>query len=809
MSSSSGVESFDPELLRALLNAQAQSSGESPFVAARSVIEAKLKENISSENPEKIDSKLLILLNKLEVSSQILNQLKDSFTEIKKIQEEKFSELTFIVEKDFESPEKLAQALKNYDHSKILKEINALKEHIKNDPSVNLKDKEVIENLEKNIKLLLREIKLLIPDVKDFPGRTSGSQFETEKGNKPNQAQPRLQETQRPQAREALKPHAREFPDAETRTGKKIDIQHPAEGDAARSDKVRTFEKALDRLSLDKQGMQFAKATTKLLEVLHVVAERKDYGPEEQEKLVKVIKQQILQLQNVEESIKKLLISPSGESQLTTLVKVLENIKLEEVPANNPEQLKYKEFIQELKLALNSMIAQNTPEADIKNFLLTVLEKIYKEFKLEPLNLRILKDMELSDISEFLKPEQIVNLKLIESQIKLIIDSPKESMFDQVKKDGSPSELKLVLKSRELSVLIDMMDKLTEDDTLKNSELFRNVDKFKTSIKDIIRSNTLPEAAEKEVRKLMLEFSESGIIKETLNKAEIFNINKPDIKQTEQLKLVADLIKEVLKNDASLLELQDIEHVKVTRIVTSASYKALTQLLKQLDQGMPNPGNATANEIVDFAGNLLDKIDRAKTGSVQKLNEHLTKALDKLETRFISQQPEISEMPLSTLNVSALRNLESMATSQDTFQKLNPIMRNMGEPVLLLFPFAMQGLMSKVEVSISARKGTEEEDGNSRGKKGKQGRQFHENVRFSVTLPNIGEIHVSVLHSDDEVMVIFDFKREGMSTRMEPVLAGLETVLRSAGYKKVHVSSSSKQVKEDRPNLLNVLLKNI
>jgi hypothetical protein len=742
-----GIESFDSELLRAFINSQGKTADGDPLAAARRLIENTIKENVTQTGSDKVNSELLSLLNKLELNSEIISQLKENFTEIKNSQDAQLSKLNIPAEEDFEVPEKLIKALRDYNPEETLKAVRNVKEIINGDPEISPKTREAVEEIEKNIKQVLKELKPYLDLQEDGPQPLST--FFTEKV--PNIV---------------LKPETTE--------------------------KLLSFERALDKLSLSQEFLKLEKPGDKLLLLLHTVAEKKDSDPEVKAKLEEVVRQQIELLKNIEDPIKKLLISPSSEGQLTTLIRVLENINIDEIPADNPLQQKYNDFINQLTMTLKNMLGDSVPEKNVKDYLFKVLDTIYKEFKLEPLETRIFKGLDFSDIKEFLRPEQIVSLKLIEAQINLILNSPKESLFEQ-KKGDNPGEVILAIKSKELQVLLELLER---------PEAKEAADKVKPLIIEILKNGTLPEAADKEVRKVLKEVNET-VIKETIEKNANNPVQKLDEKQGAQLKLLSDLIKEVIQNEIKLgSELTDSAILE--KISASPVFKNLVQLLKKIDQSLPGPYNALENDFVEFAGTLLEKIEHNKASSVSKLSENLSKALDKLDTKFLSQISIEKETVLGPLNLSALKNLENIASGQEMFQRLNPILQRAGEPMVLLFPFVMQGMLSRLEVNFSA-KNIEKHD-KKKKKKGTAQRAQFETIKFNLSLPNLGALSVNILHNQEEILALLNFENKVMAEKIEPALELLEVRMRAIGFQKIQISTSAAKLNTSRPLWLSAIL---
>lgn len=143
--------------------------------------------------------------------------------------------------------------------------------------------------------------------------------------------------------------------------------------------------------------------------------------------------------------------------------------------------------------------------------------------------------------------------------------------------------------------------------------------------------------------------------------------------------------------------------------------------------------------------------------------------------------PQIGNSAITSKEIlSALKSVEQMVQGQELLSKMNPIMKAMGEPIFILFPTFMQGLISKVEFSILPE-WIEPEMGNEK-KKGGANSKGYTRARLSLTLPLHGGVGVDVAYRDKEILVHLTFENRGIVNFALTRAERLEGALRALGF---------------------------
>ena len=123
----------------------------------------------------------------------------------------------------------------------------------------------------------------------------------------------------------------------------------------------------------------------------------------------------------------------------------------------------------------------------------------------------------------------------------------------------------------------------------------------------------------------------------------------------------------------------------------------------------------------------------------------------------------------------------------------------------VLFPFAIQNMLSRLDVSIL---GHVDEDSKRKGKKKKR-KSNYGTLKFSLRLPNLGEITVNVIHNADEIFILFKLSNESAAQKLENLFIRLETYFENSGYANVHIGLANSKKSPEKHNWMSKLLKNL
>lgn len=666
---------------------------------------------------QKIDSKLLLLLNKLNLSREIISGLINTLgtverpIEISKAalstgqQPAQLSELDILREEELSDPHEIKSALLNFRPEKIAREIKAVREYIKFSANFSFEEKQAFEEIAQNIKIVLKELGAQ-PQAKVTEGKLDSVQV-------------------------AL--------------NEKENIES--------AEKLRVFERALDKLISSKE-------------------------------LSKVILHQLDNLRPLEEVVKKLLVSPSHEGQIETLLRVLSGIDTKIRESDTEPQRLFKEFINNFKAQLSNL-SENGSALEIKAYLLEVLEKIYEKFELVPIEQRILKP----DIKEQIKnlnSEQLNTLKLVEAQIKIILQSPTESLLGPAK-IGTSENFPLVVKSDQLKVLLEMLEDFNSE--TRGGVPLKEAVTLEKSIRSVLETYRDPKTAEVKVRELLNSFQST-----------LTATSAPELTQLSDLRLIADLVLEFVSG--SLAKLRPEPATQLLKLLDAESLKNLIAVLKRWDQSIPSPDSTLSHEMADMAGDLLHVIEKDLQVAPRKVVEQLKRTLENIEARLAQFDNKADAPPLSRVSAAAVRALESAVAASEAAQKINPILKSVGEPVILFFPFFVQGLISKLEVRAPCRSVVKKESHERENKK-KNGSD--QSVKFKLTLPNLGAVEVNVIYNSHEIFIGIFFENDELAAIAATFLAEIELAAKKIGFDQVYIVASGRPAQAEESWVLDAI----
>jgi hypothetical protein len=143
----------------------------------------------------------------------------------------------------------------------------------------------------------------------------------------------------------------------------------------------------------------------------------------------------------------------------------------------------------------------------------------------------------------------------------------------------------------------------------------------------------------------------------------------------------------------------------------------------------------------------------------------LTEAVERFRTPDAASHPEIA------------RAIDQSVVAQQILRQAAPVVRAAGEPVFLLFPGILQGMLSQVEV-VDYRPGrtdllSEQEDGASES--------FHR-VEFQVQLPNLGAVTARIAYRATEILLRIEGESEEARRFIARRVQQLNPVLRAIGF---------------------------
>jgi len=164
--------------------------------------------------------------------------------------------------------------------------------------------------------------------------------------------------------------------------------------------------------------------------------------------------------------------------------------------------------------------------------------------------------------------------------------------------------------------------------------------------------------------------------------------------------------------------------------------------------------------------------------------------------------------------LSAIRGYEGIVRGQEMLNQLNPIFQNLGQPAFFLFPLFFQGVFNQVELNyygpekqkkpkqrkVDAVSADEERPEN------KDPRKKRHYARFSLTLPQLGEITVDFSHTLDEAFLQLRSEDAGVVALLENKIADLRAPLAELGLTKFHARAQLDSSPTVRPSWISQIL---
>lgn len=294
----------------------------------------------------------------------------------------------------------------------------------------------------------------------------------------------------------------------------------------------------------------------------------------------------------------------------------------------------------------------------------------------------------------------------------------------------------------------------------------------------------------------------------------------------------AQVLKQLIASSTGDLAATLREAAKLIRQLVDQSTESPTQRflvalnaeLSKLLQSVED--NQASKQTLSLLINILTrevKDPKQAAGTQRELFQSLIANLknaraDLSEVKAHVQQAAAQLLPLTTQTDSAKRKdlhlagrleqtaktLESMASTQETIHKLNPLMHAIGEPALVLMPFIFQGLLSHSEITIDPKGGRKKQQQGKNGSGGEDGEggdstEPYQRIQVSVPLPSMGSVDVDIAHRSKEVLVRLSTPDPEKAQFLLDQLEHLASLLRSLGYERAELVANVGTKQENLP----------
>lgn len=181
----------------------------------------------------------------------------------------------------------------------------------------------------------------------------------------------------------------------------------------------------------------------------------------------------------------------------------------------------------------------------------------------------------------------------------------------------------------------------------------------------------------------------------------------------------------------------------------------------------------------------LERLRDSKAGD-REIRQGLQRMLAQVE-KEPSGGSQLSSAAKETAARPGLQSLQGMLESRESLSQLNPIMQSAGQPVLMIIPALIQGILSRWEMVFTPRPQPADGEG---GEKKNESEQF-ERVSLSIPLPSLGNVQIELARRSGEILVHFTLAKPEMTEFVRRRLPELSLMLQSAGYRKAQLHAET------------------
>lgn len=219
-------------------------------------------------------------------------------------------------------------------------------------------------------------------------------------------------------------------------------------------------------------------------------------------------------------------------------------------------------------------------------------------------------------------------------------------------------------------------------------------------------------------------------------------------------------------------------------------FQNLKTLLKQLAIELPASGDTLENELLDTTFNFIDQIDAFERGTNQRapvLKDAAQRALHLFRSHLGRLDVgNVESEQLNLIDTDTLNRVSQLVHSQDTLLRMIPVIKSLGEPVLMLFPFIIGGFLTRGQISFS----TSHHDGRDTqsSSQGTGAAELFSRIKIVLPLPSLGDVLVDAAYRPGEMLLNFGLENSDAATFFESRCVDLRRILQALGYTKIQIS---------------------
>ncbi len=502
-----------------------------------------------------------------------------------------------------------------------------------------------------------------------------------------------------------------------------------------------------------------------------------------------LITSQVDTVKTFEAKIKLLLSDNNNGGSLSQLITALEQLKKETENDTSPIGRLLYNFAQTLSSEIEKALKLPDSAQAIKLVLEEGLKNLYETFKLTPLLMRFSSEV---DESPFIPPQLKGSLRLIEVQLILVLgDANFEEQLAELHQDrGKGLLLKLQHVQLEVEKVIEQNPVEARPPQLK--EAFERLQETRRILTQLIQpeeSTPVPTATQ---LKTVLENTRLALVQAL--QSEVGESFISVLSTAERPAIVQRIVKNIERAMVEMLKLESLPQGEnsLKEIVKNPGllpYQALKTFLKQLVIELPASGSPADDALLESSFQLIDQIEKAERENMVRsapLKESAQRALSQFQRFLNSNQPtDIVEQSFNQVDSETLRRVGSLVASQEALQRMMPMMKTLGEPALMLFPFIVGNLMHKAQMSFYSPTESEREANPHRNG---EAQQLFSRIKLLIPLPGMGRVLVDVAYRPGEMLLNLGFEQQSVAEFIETKTTELRRIFNSIGYSKNQIS---------------------
>ncbi len=217
--------------------------------------------------------------------------------------------------------------------------------------------------------------------------------------------------------------------------------------------------------------------------------------------------------------------------------------------------------------------------------------------------------------------------------------------------------------------------------------------------------------------------------------------------------------------------------------------KELLKFFDELEQNSKAGRSELDQKLLAVAEQFRPELQSSSKHAPEARQNTLHKLMGELDKLLKSTSLERAEQA-GDLN-RAIKGLENMLRGQETLAQAAPYLQAAGEPVFLLFPNLLGGMLSKLELTLFPPEAQLENEPDSESDhKQSQLQKGH----AALELPGLGAVSFEIVHDSNQAFLKFSVADEEKARFIEKFLPKLQKRFEEQGISKLTASAGKRQV---------------